>query len=85
MERHPRTKGEAMRSRLTRRVAIIAGTAVVALSGGTYAVAHGFGGGGEEEREERTRQRGSAHEFTLRFGPSDDPTISRNSHRLGRR
>ena len=39
-----------MKSRLTRRVAIIAGTAVLALSGGTYAVAHGIGGG-EKERE----------------------------------
>ena len=40
-----------MKSRLTRRVAIIAGTAVLALSGATYAVAHGIGGGDPKERE----------------------------------
>jgi hypothetical protein len=39
-----------MKSKLTRRVAVIAGTTVLALSGGTYAVAHGIGGG-EKERE----------------------------------
>lgn len=39
-----------MRSRLTRRVAIIAGTTILALGGATYAVAHGIGGG-ERERE----------------------------------
>jgi hypothetical protein len=38
------------KSRITKRVAIIAGTAVLALGGGTYAVAHGIGGG-EQERE----------------------------------
>jgi hypothetical protein len=39
-----------MKSRLTRRVAIIAGTTILALGGATYAVAHGVGGG-EKERE----------------------------------
>ena len=40
-----------MRSKLTRRVAIIAGTTVLALSGATYAVAQGLGG--DDPKKER--------------------------------
>jgi hypothetical protein len=41
-----------MKSKLTRRVAIIAGTTVLALSGTTYAVAHGLGGDDPEKERE---------------------------------
>ncbi|HEX8051837.1 MAG TPA: hypothetical protein VF517_02525, partial [Thermoleophilaceae bacterium] len=39
-----------MKRKLTRRVAVIAGATVLALSGGTYAVAHGIGGGEKEQQ-----------------------------------